>query len=197
MNGSERSRSSFLTVAAIALMTWSGGSAPAAAQHPWEVVSHDVSFTIRNAGLPVRGSFENVEVTVDFDPSDPGSASLTGRLDPASIRTGIAMRDRHLAGRQFFDVRRFPRITMRSLSAQPAGTPGDYRGIFEVVIRDVTREVPIDFRFEETGGAATLSGTLTIDRVEFGVGDGGFVLGDDVTVEVRLELIRRNHERQE
>ena len=163
---------------------------PLGAQTEWEVTAHDVAFEIRNAGLPVRGTFEAFEAGVFFDPAEPASAELSGSIDPASIETGIALRDRHLAGRQFFDVRRYPRITMRSVAIEPGERPGRYRGSFELTVRDVTRRIPVDFTFEATGDRATLRGEITIDRVEYGVGDGGFLLGDDVTVTVGLELRR-------
>lgn len=162
--------------------------ASAAAQSVWQVVSHDVSFVIRNATLPVHGSFEDADFTVVFDPADPGSAELSGSIDPASIRTGIALRDRHLAGRQFFDVRRYPAITMHSAAVETSTEPGSFDGTFELTIRDVTKEVPVRFLFDRAGGVAMLVGSMTIDRVEYGVGDGGFVLGDDVTVTVALTL---------
>jgi len=167
-----------------------GTAVPLAGQTPWRLVDHDVSFEIHNAGLPVRGTFENLDVEIAFDPAEPASGSFVGRIDPASIETGIAMRDRHLAGRQFFDVRTFPHMEMRSASIAPTDRPGWFRGEFDVVIRDVTRRVPVLFRFEEAGDGASLSGELSVDRVEFGVGDGGFLLGDEVTVTVEVELER-------
>lgn len=165
-------------------------SLPAAGQTPWRLVGHQVSFEIRNAGLPVRGTFEELDVDIRFDPSEPTSGALSGRIDPASIKTGIAVRDRHLAGRQFFDVRRFPVMEMLSHFIEATDRPGWFQGEFEIAIRDATRRVPVRFRFEDDGDRATLSGTITIDRVEFGVGDGGFLLGDEVTVNVQLEVER-------
>lgn len=176
-----------LLVACLGVTTW----APAAeGQIRWRPVAQEVSFEIRNAGLPVRGTFEDLEVEIAFDPAAPSSATIVGRIDPASVKTGITMRDRHLAGRQFFDVRRFPLMEMRAMAIEAADRPGAYRGHFEVVVRDVTKVVPVAFRFERVEDRATLSGSMTIDRVEFGVGDGGFLLGSDVTVTVVLELER-------
>ena len=163
---------------------------PLVGQTNWRLVGHEVSFEIYSAGLPVRGTFEDLEVDVVFDPDDPASAVISGRIDPASIETGIALRDRHLAGRQFFDVRRFPHMQMRSTTLEATRRPGVYRGEFEIVIRDVTKSLPVVFRFEPAGDRATMSGTIAIDRVEFGVGDGGFLLGDEVTVTVAVELER-------
>lgn len=156
------------------------------AQEAWVVTSFEVDFEISNAGLPVRGSFDALDAEVSFDPDDLDASRIEGRIDPTSIRTGIALRDRHLAGRQFFDARRFPSMFMRSSTLEPA--QDGYVGTFDLTIRDVTRPVEVTFRFERSAIGATISGSLTIDRVDFGVGDAGFLLGEEVTVTVLVEL---------
>lgn len=138
----------------------------------------------------MRGTFDLIEASIDFDPAAPASAEIEATVDPATIRTGIELRDRHLTGRQFFDVRRFPVISMRSVDVVPGEEEGTFDAVFDLTLRDVTRRVPVHFEVEEGGNGASISGELTIDRVDFGVGDGGFVLGDEVIIRVRVAVTR-------
>ena len=45
-------------------------------------------------------------------------------------------------------------------------------GTGKLTIRDVTKDVPIDFTFEQKEGSAWLKGGSTIKRLDFGVGQG-------------------------
>jgi polyisoprenoid-binding protein YceI len=154
----------------------------------WEIVSVEITFEIRNAGLPVRGSFTNVGAAVCFDPTDPGTGRFSGWLGPASIETGIAMRDGHLAKRSYFDVARYPRIEMRSVRVNGAGD--EFTGRFILRIRDVEREVEVPFSFDVAGETAVVDGSLVIDRLDYGIGSKSLILSDSVIVRVALKLAR-------
>lgn len=164
------------------------GAAPLGAQVPlWRVDTAEVAFEIRNAGLPVHGSFDRVEARVCFDPMRPEASSLSGTIGPGTIRTGIDMRDHHLQRRGWFEVAKFGRIEMRSLRLRK--TSGGYAGTFTLRIRDVRREVEVPFTFEPRGGGARLMGELTIDRLDYGLGKPSIVLSDNVRIRVELDLV--------
>ncbi len=63
-----------------------------------------------------------------------------------------------------------------------------FEGTFRLRIRDVERDVTIPFTFETDGPVATLSGKLTIDRLEYDVGEASIILSDEVTVSVEAGL---------
>lgn len=54
--------------------------------------------------------------------------------------------------------------------------------------RDVEGEVTVPFTFETNGPVATLSGELTLDRLEYDVGEASIILSDEVTVSVEARL---------
>lgn len=174
-----------------------GGPAAAAAQAPtqaavqpgpWQVDSAAVTFQIRNFGLPVSGSFAGLEADVRFDPEHPETGALRATIDPATIRTGIELRDRHLRGRDYFHVEEYGSIEVRSVGLWRV--EAGYAGNFRLRIRDVEREVEIPFRFEMLGSTARLSGSLTLNRLDYGVGRPSPILADQVTVRVVLKLRR-------
>lgn len=152
----------------------------------WVVVDASVTFVIRNAGLPVEGSFESVGMEVRFDPSAPESGSLSGTADPSTIKTGIAFRDRHLQAREFFHVARFGDVELHSLEVKRVND--GFEGLFRLRIRDVERHVRIPFTFVTNGPEAILAGELTINRLDYDVGESSIILSDEVRVSVEASL---------
>lgn len=182
------------TVASLAAVTvvspTSAGAQATEAAPPsaprWITEDASVTFVIRNAGLPVDGHFEAVEMDVRFDPGVPETASLSGSVDPSTIRTGITFRDRHLQGREFFDVARYGDVELHSLEVKRVD--GGFEALFRLRIRDVERDVTVPFTFETDGPVATLAGELTIDRLDYDVGEESIILSDEVTISVEARL---------
>jgi len=147
----------------------------------------------------VRGSFDQVSGTVNFDPAAPESASVQIEIHAASINTGNDGRDDHLRNPDFFDVEKFPTLRFQSTSVEKVAD-GEYLLKGNLTIRDVTREVT----FEVEGPAAPLStnrgmrtgasATATIDRTDFGltwnrmIEAGGVTVGNEVRITIDLEL---------
>lgn len=163
-------------------------AAPLGAQVPaWQVDTATVAFEVRNAGLPVHGSFDRLDARVCFDPARLEASSFSGTIDPGTIRTGIGLRDRHLQRRGWFEVEKYGAIEMRSSGLRR--TPTGYAGTFTLRIRDVERDVEVPFTFVREDGGARLAGELTIDRLDYGLGKPSIILADDVTVRVELDLV--------
>src|ERR1700744_6182019 len=92
-----------------------------------------ITFKIRNMWglITVKGRF------TDFngDGQVTGKGAVFGRLDirTASLRTGIRKRDEHLQWADFFDVDRFPEISIVVTAVQPtAGNAADLRANFTI-----------------------------------------------------------------
>ncbi|GAA2446454.1 YceI family protein [Streptomyces mauvecolor] len=111
-----------------------------------------IGFTVRHAMVTnVRGSFTEHEGTLTLDGENPAASSASIDVKIASIDTGIADRDGHLRGGDFFDAERFPVMSFRSTGAKALG--GDkYRITGDLTIKDVTRPLAIDLEFN---GSAT------------------------------------------
>ncbi|HSA57447.1 MAG TPA: YceI family protein [Gemmatimonadaceae bacterium] len=74
-----------------------------------------ISFAVRWLGaLTVRGRFTSVDGLLRIPDGCVEASSITIDIESASLRTGIAMRDRHLRGPRFLDAGRHPLISFRS-----------------------------------------------------------------------------------
>ncbi len=171
----------------------------------WAVdpVHSSVEFAVKHMMVTtVRGRFERFEVRVDFDEANPERSAVEARIEAASIDTRAADRDAHLRSPDFLHAERFPYLTFRSRRIERAGEH-KYRIIGDLTIRDVTREVVLDTRFEGIGKSpwgkrvAAMSAETAINRKDFGlvwnVGleTGGWLVGDDVGIHIELELVEQ------
>ncbi|WP_411143635.1 YceI family protein [Streptomyces sp. x-80] len=111
-----------------------------------------IGFTVRHAMVTnVRGAFGEHQGTLHLDGTDPARSTAALDITIASVDTGIADRDAHLRGADFFDAETFPLMTFRSTAAEQVA--GDrYRITGDLTIKDVTRPLTIDLEFN---GSAT------------------------------------------
>ena len=138
----------------------------------WNIVPDRsaITFSVRNMWglLNVRGRF--TEFTGDGQLT--GAGAVFGRLDirAASLRTGIGRRDRHLRSADFFDVERFPEISVVVTAVHPTtGKTADLRASF--TIKGVTAPLPLPATITELDdGSIQISGETKVDRSQFDLG---------------------------
>ncbi len=74
-----------------------------------------VTFTVRHMMSRVRGEMKLKEGWIDTDSDNLSRARVEVVLDPATINTGVEMRDNHLRSADgHFDVANYPTITFKS-----------------------------------------------------------------------------------
>jgi len=161
------------------------------AQPQWQVDSASVAFEITNAGLPVHGTFAGLEADVRFDPDDPAHSAILASVDASTVDAGIGLRNKHLRKRDYFYVNRYPRIRVESMHIEQAGADA-YLGTFLLDVKGVQREVAVPFTFTSHDRNGRLSGTFTINRLDFGVGESSLILANDVTLSVILDVSRQD-----
>lgn len=173
-------------------------SAPAFAADTWVVdPGHsEVSFQVRHLMSRVRGVFRDFTATVVKD-ADPAKSSVEFTIQATSIDTGIADRDKHLRTPDFFDVANHPTITFKSTSIEKVSDT-EYKVTGPLTMRGVTKVITLPVTFDgemkDPWGnlRAGFSTETTLDRKEFGINwnkaldQGGFLLSDDVNVEIHL-----------
>lgn len=175
------------------------GPAASAASAPaitWTVdpAHSQLTFHPRLAGGEFAGRFERFEATIRFDPADLARSSLLVVVDLLGARTGDTDRDAALQGSDFFQTTRWPRGTFTSTGIKSLGG-GRYEATGKLTLRDVTRDLRVQFRFNPpapSGGAARMIGSSNVRRLEFGVGQGDWRstewLDDAVRIEFDLAL---------
>ena len=149
----------------------------------------------------VRGEFGKISGTAVFDEKNPGATKIDATLDTATINTGVAQRDEHLRGADFFDAAKFPTLTFKSKSAQKSADGLAVTG--DLTMHGVTKEVVLNIEgpsseIKDPWGNLRRGATATtkIKRSDFGLTwnkaleTGGMMVGDDIAITIDVEASR-------
>ena len=151
------------------------------AQVQWKVNTSLITFSIKNAGFIVKGSFEGLKADIKFDPSNYSKSTIEASVDVNTINTGINMRNNHLKKEEYFDAAKYPRITLKSTSFSKE-KDATFKGHFKLTIKGVARDVVIPFSCGESKNTAIFKGSFTLNRKDYGVGGKSMTMADDVAV---------------
>ena len=148
-----------------------------------------------------RSSAPPKEGWIDSDHDDLSKAGVEVILDAATINTGVEMRDNHLRSADGnFDVANYPTITFKSTRTE-GKDPSNFKVIGEVTIHGITKEVALNANFIGEGKdpwgnrRVGFSAETKLNRKDFALTwnqaleAGGFLLGDDVRLDIDVEAI--------
>ncbi len=169
----------------------------------WQLdpVHSTVQFSARHMMVTnVRGKFRDFSVDVDFDPAHPEQGRVQAVIQATSIDTGMEQRDQHLRSADFLDAEHYPALTFTGTRVERVGDDR-FRLHGDLTIRGATR--PVALEVEYMGVATNLQGGLSagftahtkISRKEWGLNwnvgleAGGWLVSDEVRVEIDLELV--------
>ena len=174
--------------AAVFLFTLPG--AAAAAGYVADPLQSRLEFTGLQAGAEFKGVFHKFTAAVDFAPDALAASHFDVQIDMSSEDSMDKDRDQTVKGPDVFDVAHYP--TAHYVTKSIAKTASGYSAVGALTLRGVTKEVPIDFQFAQTGGTAKLEGSAKLKRLDFGVGQGEWksteMIGDGVKVFFSLLL---------
>lgn len=153
------------------------------------VTRYAVKFEIKNLGFKTGGTIDKMEAQIKFDPANLAASKIEAVADVNSINTENNMRDKHLKGEDYFDVAKYPKITMSSVSFKKKGGT-NYTGIFDITIKDKTKQIEVPFSFINSGSVAQFKGSFKINRRDFGVGGNSMALSDNVTVFIEADTAK-------
>lgn len=150
-----------------------------------------VVFKVNHLGIGTAyGMFR--QTTGNYDP-DKGSLNVT--IDADSLYTANKKRDEHLRGPDFFNVKQFPKITFESTKVEKKGDGIMITG--KLTIKGKTQEVSFPMKKvgegkDPWGNYRTgYEGTVTIDRMKYGVDYMPDGLSSDVTLTLAVEGVRK------
>ncbi|MFT3809351.1 MAG: YceI family protein [Micropepsaceae bacterium] len=172
--------------------------APAAAAD-WTVdaARSTLSFEVSAQGEPFTTVFKEWSAQISFDPADLSTANATVTINLMSADSGSRERDGMMSSKSWFDA------AGASFSA-PVGVPAG-QAVFQTTtfrqtgettyeadgmlsMRDASKPVTLPFTLVITGGEAHMTGSVAIDRTQWGVGQGQYAGSDPVATEVKINV---------
>jgi len=167
----------------------------------WQVDSatSQLTFVATQAGGEFVGRFPVFTPDIVFDPADLAHSKFSVDIATSAAITGEAERDKLLRGADFFATGQWPNahFETRSFRAVAGGT---YEATGILTLRNVSRELrlPVSFKPARDGRTAVLTGTATLLRLDFGVGQGEWAdtrwVGNEVVIRFALTLVRLPHQ---
>jgi polyisoprenoid-binding protein YceI len=162
----------------------------------------NVQFVARHLVSKVNGEFQDFDGEFSFDPKNPSKAMVKADIKVDSINTKIADRDKHLKSKDFFDSEKFP--TLRFVSNKfVAESDNKYKMSGDLTMHGITKPVTFDVEYlgamDDPSGNHRVGFTASskINRKDFGMNwnkaldKGGFVLGDDVQININIEGVEK------
>ncbi|HEY1038408.1 MAG TPA: sodium-translocating pyrophosphatase [Bacteroidia bacterium] len=163
-----------------------------------------VGFAIRHVVTTTNGSILVDSGIVSL--KDGNVEKMFFQMDAKTLNTQSAQRDEHLKSKDFFDAEKFPKITFEAynvIKLSADSMPGEYRynGVGKLTIKGITKDITVPFNYigkeeqdwKEYGkfNIAGFEGKVVIKRSDFGIGEAGGALGDEVTINFTIEALQK------
>ncbi len=146
------------------------------------------------AGAPFRATFHRFTAAIDFAPQALARSHFDVLIDLNSLDSLDHDRDATMRGSDLFDVAHWP--TARYVTNTITKTAAGYAATGTLTLRGVTKDVPIEFQFSATPTGTMLTGTASVQRLDFGVGQGDWKstewVGNEVKIRFSLVLIAKS-----
>lgn len=134
-----------------------------------------IQFRIQHLGYSwLSGRFNTFDGHFTYDEKNPSASTVVVDIDPASIDSNHAERDKHLREDRFLNVKKFPKAGFKSTSFKELDNG---RAVVEgeLTLRGVTRPISIDVEHvghgpDPWGGYRRgFEGTTRISLADFGI----------------------------
>lgn len=158
-----------------------------------EPVRNMLGFVGVQAGAKFEAEFRQFRAHIDFHPEDLQRSRFDVSIDMQSVDSQDQERDATMKGPDLFSASAFPtaRYVADRFSDQGGGK---YLAAGKLTLRDVTREVPVEFTYEQGTNGAWIKGGARLHRLDFGVGRGEWqgtkLVADEVDVRFAIQVHR-------
>jgi len=156
------------------------------------------NFSIRHIVAKASGTFTDITGVIKVDPEQLENASVSAKINVASVNTGLSKRDEHLQKPDYLDAVNFGEMTFVSTSVKPTSkTEGMMMGKF--TMHGVTKEIAFPFKVlgfgaDPWGGERSgFEGHVVIKASDYGFAwmkKENAPVGDDIAVTLLIEGIK-------
>src|SRR5471032_2788651 len=150
-----------------------------------------ITFSIKEMGVTVEGKFTKWTADIAFDPKKPEAGKVAFTIATGSATLGAPETDAEVPKPEWFNVAKFPNATFASTSIKAKGG-GKYDVAGKLSVKGTTKDVVVPIALTQAGAATTATGTFTIKRNDFKIGEGEWTdtsqLADEVLVKFKIAL---------
>ena len=161
---------------------------------------NEVGFKVKHLMLMnVKGRFNKTEGSFDYDTKTKTLSKVDIKVDASSVDTNDKKRDEHLVSPDFFDTKKFPKITFIADKVTGIEPGKSFKLPGNLTLHGVTKPVTLDVEFSGTttdpygNEKVVFSASGKIKRTDFGISwnktldKGGVAVSEDVSIEIEAE----------
>lgn len=187
-------------LALLGCLTLSRQAAAEPAEWAFDSSHSRVGFSVSHLVVSsVSGRFKQVTGKIMLDEANPTQSQVDISIKVDSVDTDEPKRDEHLRSPDFFDAKKYPTIAFKSTKITKSGG-NKYKLAGDLTLHGITKSVTLDATLSDAiknpwgkmVRGVKLSGKLK--RNDYGLKwnkaleTGGVVVGEDVTLDIQVEL---------
>jgi len=149
----------------------------------------EITFQLKQSGVPVDGKFKRFDAQLALDPKAPQGGSVTVSIDTGSASVGFAETDAELPRAPWFNSAKFPRAVFQSNAIAALGG-GRFQASGKLELKGTARELVVPVSIVQNGPQSTASGEFVVKRLDFKIGENEWtdlsLVANDVRVRFKL-----------
>ena len=146
-----------------------------------------LGFTTAWSGQPIQGRFDRWKADIAFSPDALDLSKVSVSIDVGSVNTGDKQRDAALPSGDWFDAAAHPKAIFTASRFEKAG-PDRYVAHGTLSLKGMTRPEDVAFRLKIVGDQASVTGSTSLDRSAFAIGQGEFEATDQIPGAVQVQV---------
>ncbi len=152
-----------------------------------DLAKSEIKFVSKQMNVPVDGLFKKFAVQFVFDPDKLASSKAQISVDVGSIDTGSTEGDTEVQRKPWFNAREFPKVSFVSSVVKSLGA-GRFEVTGKLTIKGKSKDVSAPFTAKVITGGTLLEGGFSLNRSDFGIGEGPWSDPDTVAEEVQVKF---------
>jgi polyisoprenoid-binding protein YceI len=177
-------------LALIPLAGWLAMASPTAA-HCVQPAASELVFVSEQMGVPLEGHFQRWSAQVALDPHEPERGHIELQIQTDSVVFATPEVTAEAKAAAWLATANFPHAEFRSTAIRAAGG-GQYEMRGRLTLKGETRDVTVPLSLAQSGAGATATGSFTLKRSDFRIGEREWtdtsLVARDVQVRFRLAL---------
>jgi cytochrome b561/polyisoprenoid-binding protein YceI len=162
------------------------GAIPAGSTPRWTVnAGGRLGWSSSWSGANINGSFSRWTGDISFNPDALDKSKIKVSVDLASVASGDGERDGTLKSDDFFGVAAHPTAIWTSTRIRPLGG-NRYSADGTLSLRGVDKPMSLNFTLDLADKDAKVSGGGSLNRTDFGVGQGDYTKTDEIPDAVKI-----------
>lgn len=153
-----------------------------------------ISFTYKQLGQRVYGTFSDFEGTLSFDTQKPEAGHALLKIQLASIDAGSPDANDELQRASWFDTATYPVGVYESTGVTALGD-NRYTISGNLTIKGTTLPVQVDVVLKEQSGIGVFDGEFILKRGDFKIGEGEWagnsVVSNDINIKFKMVAPQR------